>query len=366
MRDYVRRLLADRYDVLAVPDGLAALAAAQEQHPDLVLSDIMMPGLDGFGLLRALRADARTRTLPVILLSARAGEEAAIEGLDAGADDYLAKPFSAQELMARVRTHLELARVRREWANELEQANSELEAFSYSVSHDLRAPLRTIDGFSTLLLEEYADGLDQQARNYIRRIRTGIKKMSGLIDDLLNLSRVSRAPLRKEMIDLTELAHGVVTDLRNRDLQNRDPARKVAIDIADGLSACGDAPLVTIVLANLLGNAWKYSAKQAAAHIAFGHETREKEAVFYIRDNGAGFDMAHAGKLFAPFQRLHRDSEFEGTGIGLVTVQRIVHKHGGRVWAEGEPDKGATFYFTLGVGKQAESKSKAATAGGQS
>src|SRR6266478_2383719 len=251
MRDYVRRLLADRYDVLAVPDGLTALAAAQEQHPDLVLSDVMMPGLDGFGLLRALRADARTRTLPVILLSARAGEDAAIEGLDAGADDYLAKPFSAQELLARVRTHLELARVRREWANELEQANSELEAFSYSVSHDLRAPLRVIDGYSTLLLEEYADGLDEQACTYIRRIRTGIKKMSGLIDDLLNLSRVSRAPLRKEMIDLTELAHGVVTDLQNRDLQNRDPSPEVAVDIADGLCAWGDAPLVTIVLVNL-------------------------------------------------------------------------------------------------------------------
>jgi light-regulated signal transduction histidine kinase (bacteriophytochrome) len=343
MRDYVRRLLADRYDVLAVPDGLAALATAQEQHPDLVLSDIMMPGLDGFGLLRALRADARTRTLPVILLSARAGEEAAIEGLDAGADDYLAKPFSAQELLARVRTHLELARVRREWANELEQANSELEAFSYSVSHDLRAPLRVIDGYSTLLLEEYADGLDEQAGTYIRRIRTGIKKMSGLIDDLLNLSRVSRAPLRKETIDLTELAHGVVTDL-----QNRDPAREVAVDIADGLCAWGDAPLVTIVLVNLLGNAWKYSAKQAAARIAFGCATKEKEAVFFIQDNGAGFDMAHAGKLFAPFQRLHRDSEFEGTGIGLATAQRIILRHGGRIWAEAVPGAGATFFFTLG------------------
>jgi signal transduction histidine kinase len=348
MRDYVRRLLADRYDVLAVPDGLTALAAAQEQHPDLVLSDVMMPGLDGFGLLRALRADTRTRTLPVILLSARAGEDAAIEGLDAGADDYLAKPFSAQELLARVRTHLELARVRREWANELEQANSELEAFSYSVSHDLRAPLRIIDGLSTMLLEEYADGLDQQAGNYIRRIRTGIKKMSGLIDDLLNLSRVSRAPLRKEMIDLTELAHGVVTDLQNRDLQNRDLAREVAIDIADGLCACGDAALMTIVLENLLGNAWKYSAKQVAARIAFGRATKEKETVFYIRDNGAGFDMAHAGKLFAPFQRLHRDSEFEGTGIGLATAQRIILRHGGRIWAEAVPGAGATFFFALG------------------
>ncbi len=291
MRDYVRRLLADRYDVIAVPDGLAALETAQEQHSDLVLTDIMMPGLDGFGLLRALRADARTRTVPVILLSARAGEESAVEGLEAGADDYLAKPFSAQELLARVRTHLELARVRREWANELEQANKELEAFSYSVSHDLRAPLRSIDRFSALLLEEYSGNLDQQACQYIGRIRAGIQKMSALIEDLLSLSKVSRATLCKEMIDLTELAHGVVSDL-----QTKDPARRVSIDITDGLRAHGDASLMTIVLVNLLGNAWKYSAKQATAQIAFGHVTGKKETVFYIRDNGAGFDMEHAGK----------------------------------------------------------------------
>jgi signal transduction histidine kinase len=343
MRDYVRRLLAHRYDVLAVPDGLTALAAAQEKHPDLVLTDIMMPGLDGFGLLRALRADARTRTLPVILLSARAGEEAAVEGLDAGADDYLAKPFSAQELLARVRTHLELARVRREWANELEQANNELEAFSYSVSHDLRAPLRAIHGFSALLLEEYADGLDPQATNYIQRIRTGILKMSSLIDDLLKLSKISRTALRKEPINLTDLARGVVADL-----QNREPAREVAVKIPDGICARGDAALMTIVLTNLLGNAWKYSSKQAAARIEFGDITKGMEPVFYIRDNGAGFDMAQAGKLFAPFQRLHRDSEFEGTGIGLATVQRIITRHGGRIWAEAEPEAGATFFFTLG------------------
>src|SRR4030088_868069 len=155
------------------------------------------------------------------------------EGLISGADDNLAKPFSAQELLARVRTHLELARVRREWASELEQANNELEAFSYSVSHDLREPLRVIDAFSTLLLEEYADGLDQQACNYIRRIRTGIQKMSGLIDNLLNLSRVSRATLRKETIDLTTLAHGVITDL-----QSKDSTRNIVFDVTDGLSTC--------------------------------------------------------------------------------------------------------------------------------
>ena len=343
MRDYVRRLLADRYDVLAVPDGLAALAAAQEECPDLVLSDIMMPGLDGFGLLRALRAGALTRTIPVILLSARAGEEAAVEGLDTGADDYLAKPFSARELLARVRTHLELARVRREWANELQQANMELEAFSYSVSHDLRAPLRAIDGFSRALLDEYAAGMDEQAGHYLQRIRRGAQKMSQLINDLLDLSRVSRTLLRKESISLTELARGVVAEL-----QNGEPERKVAVEIADGISASGDGRLMTIVLSNLLGNAWKYRAKRQKAEIVFGQQERGAETVFYVRDNGAGFDMAYADKLFAPFRRLHNDSEFEGTGIGLATVQRIVARHRGRIWAEAVVDRGATFYFTLG------------------
>src|SRR5258708_9871515 len=246
------------------------------------------------------------------------------------------------------RSLVSTARVRREWANGLEQANKELEAFSYSVSHDLRAPLRAIDGFSALLLEEHAEGLDQQACNYIRRIRTGIQKMSGLIDNLLNLSRVSRAPLRKEMIDLTELAQGVVTDL-----QSRDPAREVAVDIAEGLCACGDAPLMTIVLVNLLGNAWKYSAKQPTPRIAFGRETREKEtkekeSIFYVCDNGAGFDMAHAAKLFTPFHRLHEPSHFQGTGIGLATAQRMILRHDRRIWADAAPGAGATFFFTLG------------------
>jgi signal transduction histidine kinase len=343
MRDYVRRLLADCYDVIAVPDGLAALAAARDKSPDLVLTDIMMPGLDGFGLLRELRADARTRTIPVILLSARAGEESAVEGLDAGADDYLAKPFSARELRARVRTHLELSRVRQAWANELEQANKELESFSYSVSHDLRAPLRAIDGFSKALLDGYAEKLDKQACHYLERVRTGIQKMSGLIDDLLDLSRVSRAVLRKELVSLTDQARGVIAEL-----QSKEPARKVAIEIADGLSARGDARLITIVLVNLLGNAWKYTGKLPEPRIAFGQENKGDETVFYVRDNGAGFDMAYADKLFAPFQRLHQDSEFEGTGIGLATVQRIVSRHGGRIWVEAAIDEGATFYFTLG------------------
>lgn len=345
MRDYVRRLLAERYEVLAVADGLTALAAAREKSPSLVLTDIMMPGLDGFGLLRELRASPTTQTIPVILLSARAGEGSAVEGLNAGADDYLTKPFSAQELMARVRTHLELAQARGEWMNKLEQSNRELESFSYSISHDLRTPLRAIDGFSKALLDEYSEKLDEHACHYLQRVRTGAQKMSTLINDLLDLSRVNRVALQKDSINLTELARGIVADL-----QSKEPERKVAIEIAEGLSAVADSRLVTIVLGNLLGNAWKYTAKESTAQIAFGknNDNTEHESVFYARDNGVGFDMAYANKLFTPFRRLHHDSEFEGTGIGLATAQRVVSRHGGHIWAEAAVRAGATFYFTLG------------------
>jgi light-regulated signal transduction histidine kinase (bacteriophytochrome) len=324
-------------------DGQAALELALERPPDLVLSDVMMPRLDGFGLLRELRADDRTRTIPVILLSARAGEESAIEGLEAGATDYLVKPFSARELLARVRTHLDLARARRDWASELERANRELEAFSYSVSHDLRAPLRAIDGFSHALIDEYGATLDGRAREYLERVRAGARRMASLIDDLLNLSRITRAPLRKEAVDLTELARLVATELKRR-----EPARDGVIEVAEGLTAFGDTALILIVLENLLGNAWKFTAKRKDARIAFGREADGDETVFYVQDNGAGFDMKYADRLFAPFQRLHRAQDFEGTGIGLATVYRIIARHGGRIWAEAAVGEGATFFFTLG------------------
>jgi signal transduction histidine kinase len=343
MRGYVHRLLAERYDVAAFPDGLTALKAAQEKSPDLVLTDIMLPGLDGFGLLRKLRATPKTQSIPVILLSARAREESAVEGLNAGADDYLTKPFSPQELMARVRTHLELAHARRVWTKEIEQSNRELESFSYSISHDLRAPLRAIDGFSKALLDEYSGKLDEQGCHYLQRVRTGAQKMSMLINDLLDLARVSRGALTKELINLTELAHDIVSDL-----QSKDPARKVAVEIPDGLSATADKRLVKIVIFNLLGNAWKYTAKAPHAQIAFGRSDHGDETAFYVRDNGVGFDMAFADRLFAPFQRLHQESEFDGTGIGLATAQRVILRHGGRIWAEAAVDAGATFYFTLG------------------
>jgi signal transduction histidine kinase len=342
MREYVRRLLAPHYQVFAVGDGEAALRAVHAERPDLVLSDVMMPGLDGFGLLKKLRADPETRNVPVILLSARAGEESAIEGLSAGADDYLVKPFSAKELYARVRTHLELARERRGRAEELERANQELGTFSYSVSHDLRAPLRAIDGFSKALLSDYAEQFDETGRHYLKRIRAGSQRMSTLIDDLLSLSRISRAPLKRDVLNLSSIAESVTNELRAR-----EPAREVISEVARGLMAHGDAHLLTIALENLLGNAFKFTSKAKRAQIWVGQERREHEQIFFVRDTGAGFDMTYANKLFAPFQRLHADTEFEGTGIGLATVQRIISRHGGRIWADAVPGQGATFFFTL-------------------
>jgi light-regulated signal transduction histidine kinase (bacteriophytochrome) len=196
---------------------------------------------------------------------------------------------------------------------------------------------------SKVLLDKYGGKLDEQACHYLNRVRTGSQKMSGLIDDLLDLSRITRIALRKESISLAELGRGVVAEL-----QDREPSRKVSIEIENGLTARGDARLITIVLVNLLGNAWKYTAKRPEAQIVFGQENKGNETVFYVRDNGAGFDMAYADKLFAPFQRLHQNSEFEGTGIGLATAQRIVSRHGGRIWVEAAVDEGATFFFTLG------------------
>jgi len=228
-------------------------------------------------------------------------------------------------------------------AAQLESANKELEAFAYSVSHDLRAPLRTIDGFSLALLEDYAEQIPDEGQNFLMRIRTAAQRMAQLIDDLLNLSRVGRSPLEPETINLSSLAQNVV-----RDLQQAHRERIVEIAITPNLVARGDQRLMRIVLENLISNAWKFTSKQEYARIEFGIQDTGHQRIYFVRDNGAGFDMSYASKLFGTFQRLHANSEFPGIGIGLAIVQRIIHRHGGRVWAEGAIDKGATFYFTLG------------------
>ncbi len=222
---------------------------------------------------------------------------------------------------------------------ELRTANRELEAFSYSVSHDLRSPLRAIDGFSQALLEEYNDALDDVGRSYLERVRAATQRMGLLIDSLLRLSRVTRQEIVLEATDLSGMVREIV-----RDLQEEETGRKVSVQIQEGMIANCDAKLMRIALTNLIDNAWKYSAKQPEATISVGCDQR----VYFVRDNGAGFDMRYADKLFGAFQRLHTKEEFEGTGVGLATVARVIHRHGGDIWAESEPGKGATFFFTLG------------------
>jgi len=225
---------------------------------------------------------------------------------------------------------------------QLEAANKELEAFSYSVSHDLRAPLRSIDGFSQALQEDYTARLDEEGRSHLRRVRAATQRMAHLIDDLLHLARVSRAELRSAPVDLSAVAQGVVAELRQR-----EPRRAVEFVCVDQARVRGDPALLRVLLENLLGNAWKFTAQRRPARIEFGVSQQDGATAYFVRDNGAGFDMSYADKLFGAFQRLHSAKEFEGTGIGLATVQRIIHRHGGRVWAESAVDQGATFYFTV-------------------
>jgi light-regulated signal transduction histidine kinase (bacteriophytochrome) len=225
---------------------------------------------------------------------------------------------------------------------ELEAANKELEAFSYSVSHDLRAPLRGIDGFSQALLEDYAERLDDTARNYLQRVRSATQRMGVLIDDLLMLSRVTRAEMHREPVDLSQLAGSIAAEF-----SAAQPSRHAEFRIAPGLKAEGDTRLIRVVLQNLLDNAWKFTSRRDHALIEFGQSHSNGKAAFFVKDNGAGFDPAHASGLFGAFQRLHSVADFPGTGIGLATVQRIVRRHGGQVWATGAVNEGATIFFTL-------------------
>jgi light-regulated signal transduction histidine kinase (bacteriophytochrome) len=264
-----------------------------------------------------------------------------------GAAEFLAESLSPFEMslrgyseananLAAMNERLQQAKAATEWVNR------ELEAFSYSVAHDLRAPLRSIDGFSQALLEDYADKLDDQGKQDLRYVREATQEMAELIEGLLTLSRVARSELRRELVDLASVARAVFVHLKTS-----EPGRDVETVVPQELVVEGDPRLLRVVLDNLLGNAWKFSRNQARAKIEIGATGSGGPQTYFVRDNGAGFDMAYAAKLFGVFQRLHSEAEFEGTGIGLATVQRIINRHGGRVWAEGAVDRGSAFYFTL-------------------
>lgn len=255
--------------------------------------------------------------------------------------DLTSRRKRAEEELGRLNARLE--QLVSERTAQLQASNKELDAFAYSVSHDLRAPLRAIEGFSLALLEDYGDALDDTGKGYLGRIRQGCIRMGRLIDDLLKLSRITRSEIKIKPVNLGEMAGQIIDELRRH-----EPDRQVTVSIEDGLTAAADPTLIRTVLENLLGNAWKFTRKTAGAVIEFGALRGEGDPVFFIRDNGAGFNMEYENRLFGAFQRLHRSDEFEGTGIGLASAQRVLLLHGGRIWAQGEEGKGAVFYFTFG------------------
>ena len=374
LQELAAALRGDGYDVVLARSGEAALELLAVEPVDCVLLDMIMPGIGGRETCRRLKSVPSMRDIPIIILTALDERAAMLDGLAAGADDYIAKSSDFELVRARLlaqirrkqfedenrtireellRKELEasearaarvVAELRAALVEELEMKNEELESFSYSVAHDLRAPLRSIDGFSRALLEDYADKLDAEGRTYLGYVRDAAQQMALLIDDLLALSRVSRAEFERDWIDLGDIARRVA-----RRLREAEPKRDVQVIIPENLPAQGDGRLMAVVLENLLGNAWKFTGKTDAARIEIGVEPGVPP-IYFVRDNGAGFDMAYAGKLFGVFQRLHSTSEFEGTGIGLVTVQRVVRRHGGRIWAEGAVGEGASFFFTLEAG----------------
>ncbi len=300
-----------------------------------------------FGYLLTLRLNRLTQAAMSMAqgdLGVRTGLKGKdeVSGLGQAFDVMADRVQTERDALQRANAHLEERVAQRTAA--LEAANRELESFAYSVSHDLRAPLRGIDGFSQAVLEDYSDRLDATGKDYLNRVRKASQRMGQLIDDLLRLSKVNQAPLQLQEVDLGQLAEEIIQQLRET-----DPQRSVRIAIEPDMRVQGDPGLMRAVMQNLLGNAWKFTARTADARIDFCREPGDsaREPVFCVSDNGTGFDMAHAGKLFSPFQRLHHRDEFEGSGIGLATVQRIIHRHGGRIWAQGSPGAGARFCFSL-------------------
>ncbi len=332
----------------------------------VILLDVKMPDMDGFETATLIRQRERSRDTPIIFLTAADRDaQMAVRGYAVGAVDYLIKPVVPEFVRSKVSVFVELARKNAELVRQaerlktseeaarqlamaqkalirdLEHKNHELESFSYAVSHDLRAPLRRVEGFARAL-EETGEVRSNIGTRFLGNIRTSIIQMGQLIDDVIHLARVTSAELRDQEVDLSAVASVALDQLRQA-----EPERTVITVIRPGLIVQGDGRLLRIALENLLQNAWKFTGKRPDARIEFGAHLDGGEPTYYVQDNGVGFDMEFAGRLFGPFQRLHRSEEFPGTGIGLATVRRVIHRHGGRVWAEAKPGEGARFSFTL-------------------
>jgi two-component system sensor histidine kinase/response regulator len=343
--------------VVEAASGSDALRQLLRQDFAVVLLDVRMPVMDGFETAQLIRQRPRSELTPIIFVTALdQAETDMVRGYDLGAVDFIFAPVVPAILRAKVTVFLELYRAQlelRRYRTQLEElvqertaaltaVNRELEAFSYSVSHDLRAPLEAFDDLSRSLLDGYSGTLDSKAQSYLKRMRRASERMTSVFDGLQSLFELTSSEVHRVPIDLSAMAVEICDELRSA-----GPERIVRITIADGLSVTGDVQLVRIMMANLLDNAWKFTGKEPTASIEVSSEIVDGETRTFIRDNGVGFDMIYAHRLFGAFQRLHSQHEFPGAGIGLATVRRIVNRHGGRVWAEGVVGEGATFYFVL-------------------
>ncbi len=351
MKALCHTLEQEGYQVSGYTSALQALeVVGRGERFDLLITDLMMPEMDGIALLKEVRA--RDDDLVGVVMTGHGSIGTAIDAMKAGALDYILKPFRLSTMLPVLDRALGVRRLRIENAElqrsvqrhaaELEVANKELEAFSYSVSHDLRAPLRAVTGFSQILLEDHAAELSEEARRHLDTVAGSAQRMEHLIADLLEFSRFSRQPLSKQPVSLSGLVEAVLAELRQA-----QPEREVQLKIGELPQCSADPSLLRQVYTNLLSNAFKFTGHSKPAQIEVGSRMEGNDLVCFVRDNGAGFDMKYAEKLFGVFQRMHRAEEFEGTGIGLSIVHRIVHRHGGRIWAEAESGKGAAFYFTL-------------------
>ena len=340
-------------EVFQASSGNEALGLALDHDFFAAILDVQMPGMDGYELAELLRGNQSTATLPIIFVSAVFSDEYHHrKGYEAGAVDFISKPFIPEILLSKIKVFLDLFEQRHvletmvEQLNftngQLELVNQELETFSYSISHDLRAPLRAIDGFSRMLAEALKDDNKVNAQHYLETIHDNASQMNNLIDGLLQFSQLAFDPLASREIEMKELAEYVL-----QDVLSGQPERSVQVSVADLPAAWGDPLFIKQVFENLLQNAIKFSRNCEKAQVEIGFKPYFEKTAYFVRDNGAGFDMRYADKLFGVFQRMHSAAEFEGTGVGLAKVRRIILRHGGEVWAEARVNEGATFYFTL-------------------
>jgi len=352
MNALCRTLREEGYETRGFTSANAALAALPGTRCDLLLADLMMPEMDGIALLRA--AQAIDASLVGIIMTGEGTVATAVQAMQAGALDYITKPFNLTAILPVLQRALSVRRLRvvnaeleqrvRRRTAELEAANKELEGFAYTVAHDLRGPLVAVDGLVSLLRSQHAAQLPAEGQHFLDLVHQSAKRMAQLIDDLLRFARTASLPVQRQAVDLTTLVHACLDEFRDE-----IERRRIAITVRGLPRAAADPTLLRQVFLNLIGNAVKYTRQQAQPVIDIGSEELGGERVLHVKDNGVGFDMKYADKLFGAFQRLHRQDEFEGTGVGLAIVQRIVQRHGGRIWAEAKPGRGASFYLTLGA-----------------